>query len=43
MGVKLFVGEFWHNPDKDWQQQLNLQISLYDLNSITNFKQRGTP
>jgi len=22
MGVKLFVGEFWHNPDSDWQQQL---------------------
>ena len=22
MGVRLFVGEFWHNPDTDWQQQL---------------------
>jgi L-ribulose-5-phosphate 3-epimerase len=22
MGVKLFVGEFWHNPDTDWQKQL---------------------
>jgi len=22
MGVKLFVGEFWHNPDTDWQQEL---------------------
>jgi L-ribulose-5-phosphate 3-epimerase len=22
MGVKLFVGEFWYNPDTDWQQQL---------------------
>ena len=24
MGVRLFVGEFWHNPDTDWQQQLTL-------------------
>ncbi len=22
MGVGLFVGEFWHMPDSDWQQQL---------------------
>jgi L-ribulose-5-phosphate 3-epimerase UlaE len=22
MGVRLFVGEFWHIPDTDWQQQL---------------------
>jgi L-ribulose-5-phosphate 3-epimerase len=22
MGVRLFVGEFWHNADTDWQQQL---------------------
>jgi L-ribulose-5-phosphate 3-epimerase len=22
MGVRLFVAEFWHNPDSDWQQQL---------------------
>jgi predicted hexulose-6-phosphate isomerase len=22
MGVKLFVGEFWHNPDTDWKHQL---------------------
>jgi predicted hexulose-6-phosphate isomerase len=22
MGVGLFVGEFWHNPDTDWQQEL---------------------
>jgi L-ribulose-5-phosphate 3-epimerase len=22
MGVKLFVGEFWHNPETDWRQQL---------------------
>jgi L-ribulose-5-phosphate 3-epimerase len=22
LGVKLFVGEFWHNPETDWQKQL---------------------
>lgn len=24
MGVRLFVGEFWHNPHTDWQKELKL-------------------
>jgi hypothetical protein len=24
MGVGLFVGEFWHNPETNWQHELTL-------------------